>query len=299
MLSALARARAKLYIGDEVLKTRIITGVVGMILLAGVFCFFDTVILNIACAALLLIAVHELTLAFKIEKPALLVAGLTPVILLAMFAPYLPISGGKLVWLCAFYVVLLVMVFMVFLYPKYDFSQLAGVLLFSALAFCEFFAIVWFQTSSVNSAVPYYGLLHTLLAMGAAWGGDTFAYFVGVTFGKHKLSPQLSPKKSVEGAFGALAGSVILNVFILWAYGNITGFVPARECFYYIIPVALAGSVLGMLGDLLASAVKRQCGIKDYGYILPGHGGVLDRFDSLLLVLPFYATVASFITLVF
>lgn len=111
---------------------------------------------------------------------------------------------------------------------------------------------------------------------------DMMAYFVGVTFGKHKLCPALSPKKSVEGAAGGLLGGI--------AAGGVFFFLQPWLSIDYPLWVFLAlspvCSVLGQIGDLAASAIKREMGVKDFGKIFPGHGGMLDRFDSLLFALP-------------
>ncbi len=275
------------------MKTRIITALVSLLVLAGVLYFFNTPFFNFAALAVLLIAVHELTLAFKIENPAVIVFGFAPPFAVGMFYPYL--VRVNFLWLGIFYVALFLAVLMVFFYPHYNFANLAAVMIFSAFLFAAFYAIIWFKILYPHRIYPYHSMAYTLLAMGAAWGGDTFAYFTGSAFGKHKLSPVLSPKKSVEGAIGALFGSVLANLAILYSFSSFTELTLKTGSYLIVVPVAIMGSLLGIMGDLLASAVKRQCEIKDYGYIFPGHGGVLDRFDSLILVLPFYAAVATFV----
>ena len=114
-----------------------------------------------------------------------------------------------------------------------------------------------------------------------AFGTDIFAYFVGMAIGKHKMCPNLSPKKSWEGAIGGLVFAVILTV--VYAYfvfgGSPTGI-------KWALVLGIIGSVMSQCGDLAASAIKRQIGIKDYGKLLPGHGGILDRFDSVLFAAP-------------
>ena len=116
------------------------------------------------------------------------------------------------------------------------------------------------------------------LVLFAAFGTDTFAYFTGLALGKHKLCPHLSPKKSVEGAVGGVIGSVILC--------SIYGYLVMPEEMVMCIAIGVLGSVVAQLGDLSASAFKRQMGIKDYGNLIPGHGGILDRFDSVLFTAP-------------
>lgn len=116
----------------------------------------------------------------------------------------------------------------------------------------------------------------------SAWCADAGAYFIGSKFGKHKLAPSISPKKSVEGAFGGVVGG-ILGMLI---YGIILHFCKTDVPWIAFIVIGFFGSFFGLLGDLFLSYIKRDCKIKDFGNFLPGHGGVLDRFDSVLFVVP-------------
>ncbi len=116
----------------------------------------------------------------------------------------------------------------------------------------------------------------------AAWCSDAMAYFIGSAFGKHKLAPSISPKKSVEGAFGGIAGGIIGMLI----YGLILHFCKVNVSWFRFIIIGVLGSIFGLLGDLFLSYIKRECKIKDFGNLLPGHGGVLDRFDSVLFVVP-------------
>lgn len=128
------------------------------------------------------------------------------------------------------------------------------------------------------------GLKWVSLAFFCTWAADSFAYFVGVAVGKRKLAPKISPGKSVEGVLGGSAGAVIVG--FLW--GPVAGIAPWQG--------ALIGgvvSILSVLGDLTESALKRHVGVKDSGALLPGHGGILDRFDSSLFVLPFVYYMAT------
>ena len=118
----------------------------------------------------------------------------------------------------------------------------------------------------------------------SSWGCDTCAYCAGMLLGKHKLAPVLSPKKTIEGAVGGVAGAALLG-FLYGAYfeGSMTnmiqpGAISAAAC-------AIA-AVISQLGDLAASAIKRNHNVKDYGHLIPGHGGILDRFDSMIFTAP-------------
>lgn len=126
--------------------------------------------------------------------------------------------------------------------------------------------------------LPRYNLLVWLVLL-AAFGSDIFAYFVGCAIGKHKMCPNISPKKTYEGAVGGVIGSTVLC--------GIFGYVVYPELLVHCIIIGLVGSFFAMSGDLVASAFKRKMGIKDYGNLIPGHGGILDRFDSVLFVAPF------------
>ena len=129
----------------------------------------------------------------------------------------------------------------------------------------------------------HHGSFIVLLPLLAAWGADTCALFSGMLFGKHKLAPVVSPKKTVEGAVfgvigGTLAGLACRAVFVYVFHMQMPG-IPAT------IALGLIGSAAGEIGDLSASLLKRHSGIKDYGHIFPGHGGVMDRFDSVIFTL--------------
>lgn len=122
------------------------------------------------------------------------------------------------------------------------------------------------------------GFLITLVILIAVWTTDSAAYFVGKAIGKHKLWPSISPNKTIEGSIGGIVFTIAIVVILaLFAHGLTLS---------YAILLALTVSISGQLGDLVESAVKRTLGVKDSGKILPGHGGILDRFDSLIFVFP-------------
>lgn len=130
-----------------------------------------------------------------------------------------------------------------------------------------------------------YGSFFVWLIFIAAWGSDTFAYFTGITIGKHKLTPKLSPKKTVEGSLGGVIGATLIAVVYGLIYSH---FVPVEDLniTLFCAVTGLVGSLFSQLGDLAASAIKRYTGVKDYGKIIPGHGGIMDRFDSILFTAP-------------
>ena len=136
------------------------------------------------------------------------------------------------------------------------------------------------------------GAFYALVILGSAWLSDTGAYFAGRTFGKHKLAPYISPKKTVEGFFGGIVTDIVIMTVFSLIYSLVTG---VHVHYWWLIFTAAVCSVISVLGDLSASILKRQQGLKDYGNIMPGHGGVMDRFDSVLFTVPaFYALECMF-----
>ena len=122
------------------------------------------------------------------------------------------------------------------------------------------------------------GKIYVWLIFIISFATDTFAYFSGYLFGKHKLIPKISPKKTVEGSIGGIIGSVVCCVLFGYLF---------KLDLVHMTVIGSIGSIVAQLGDLFASSIKRYVGIKDYGKLIPGHGGILDRFDSVILVAPF------------
>lgn len=131
-----------------------------------------------------------------------------------------------------------------------------------------------------------YGVFLIVYLLFCAWFGDSGAYFVGTFLGKHKLCPNVSPKKTVEGFIGGVV-TVGVCVFLEALIFNLFIFTDRQIDYLVVVIFGMLASVLGVLGDLSASVIKREFGVKDFGSIMPGHGGVLDRFDSVLFVAPF------------
>ena len=165
----------------------------------------------------------------------------------------------------------------VFLYPQYNAKQVAVVFM------CMVYAGVMLSYLYITR-MEYNGLYTVWLIFIASWGCDTCAYLAGVAFGKHKMAPVLSPKKSVEGAIGGILGAALIGGIYAYIFQDKIDKIPNPVLVFAVI-CAVAGLV-SMTGDLVASAIKRNNNIKDYGKIIPGHGGIMDRFDSVIYVAP-------------
>jgi phosphatidate cytidylyltransferase len=149
----------------------------------------------------------------------------------------------------------------------------------------ETFAAVTYITSSLSAMCAllnvYGGVLNLILVFIGAWVCDVFAYIVGSLIGKHKLIPEISPKKTVEGSVGGIVFTSLAFILYGFIVSLITDYTPN---YWVLLLTGLVIPVISQLGDLIASLIKREYGVKDYGKLLPGHGGILDRFDSVIPV---------------
>ena len=155
---------------------------------------------------------------------------------------------------------------------------------FDMLAMCMLAGLVipYLLTALIRILAMKIGRYMILVPFVVAFASDAGAYFVGMRFGKHKLAPVVSPNKTIEGLLGGVAAAMVCMLL----YGLILHFLEFRVNFLLALLYGLVGSLTGVFGDLCFSAIKRQTGIKDYGNLIPGHGGVLDRFDSVTTVAP-------------
>lgn len=190
-----------------------------------------------------------------------------------------------LIYLLAAMVIILMSVY-VFMYPKIKADQISFVPL--SLVYVTIPISYIYQLREMND-----GIYIIWLAFICSWIADTCAYFTGMAIGKHKMAPVLSPKKSIEGAVGGIVGSAVIGMLYgLFAENKIDLSFNAAVVFAL---VGAVGAFISMIGDLAASAIKRNYEVKDYGTLIPGHGGILDRFDSLIFTAPIvYIVVALF-----
>lgn len=261
------------------MKNRVMSGVVLILFLAAIVVFnvrFPPA-LNLAIALISVLAVYELVQALGIAKQYALVL---PSVLFAMGVFIAPVGLGTET---LYYVYTVVMFIMLIRYnDTISFHHL--IVLYSMTL------MIPTMLSTILSLREFddrHGMFYVIITIFSAWISDTGAFAAGSLWGQHKLCPKISPKKTVEGVIGGL----ILNVMAMLVFGYIF------QVFFYgyqvnvsylsLLLIGVGGSVMSVLGDLSFSLIKRSCHIKDFGELIPGHGGILDRFDSVIFVSPF------------
>lgn len=263
------------------MKQRLITAFFGLAFLAVVLFLFHTPVFNIAIACLCAIAMYEMLDVTGLNRRIYflivsLLFGATPAII-ALFEHNVSPAGIFMVYF------MMLMIGVLKNHETVQVEKVALLFMVGAAATFSFTTLV-----SMRNTFGANGLFYFCISLGGAWFYDAGGYFVGRFFGKHKLSPKVSPKKTVEGAIGGIVLAVPLMVITALVYRAIFEGMGQTISINWLLLciVSVLLSVAGMLGDLCASVIKRQNQIKDFGKIFPGHGGILDRFDSVLFTVP-------------
>ncbi|MBS5261587.1 MAG: phosphatidate cytidylyltransferase [Roseburia sp.] len=254
-------------------KTRLLSGIV-LVILALFLIISGHEILLFATLAISCIGMFELYRVFKMEKTVLAGVGYLAAIVYYCNLQWKFLPDLMILFMA--FLILLMFVF-VFAYPKFHADQVM-------VAFFGFFYVAVMLSYVYQIRTLERGLYLAFLVFLCSWGCDTCAYCVGMLIGKHKMSPKLSPKKSVEGAVGGVAGAALLTALYCFIFRS-PMHLERGEIVILAVIAAIAG-LISMVGDLTASAIKRNYDIKDYGKLIPGHGGILDRFDSMIITAP-------------
>ena len=274
------------------MKVRVITGVLGGLFAISALILFRYPLMGIVATLFTGMAVYEVERMAKITNIPLIALSLAvslfipPALeygLLEKMTAYVPLS----VLLTAYVIAALLLTLAFFQTTRFEHVCVA---LFSSLAIPYAMACLLLIKNAYRAEYSKaFFVLFTGLA--SSWITDAGAYFIGVKFGRHKMSPNISPKKTVEGAAGGILISALFNLVTFLIFDHFFfkgGWIP----FWMVLLISVLLSLAGMAGDLSASVIKRNYGEKDFGAFFPGHGGVMDRFDSTLFVLPcLYALV--------
>ena len=226
-----------------------------------------------------LIAFFELSRACGIHTDktinALESVGYTAIITLYLFVYFQVQEIFFALWMVLFFMALLFIY--VFRFPVYKTGQVMAVF-FSVFYAPVMFAFIYLTRQTV------YGVYLVFMVFISSWISDTFAYLIGMWLGKHKLAPILSPKKSIEGSIGGIVGASLAGA--LFGFYLSMYVMKSQDIIWIAAVIGGVGSIFSQVGDLAASAIKRNHDIKDYGNLIPGHGGIMDRFDSVIVTAP-------------
>lgn len=254
------------------MKTRIITSAVASAVVITVLFFRFTVAMPITLAIIGAVGVFEI---FKATRSNYNIPMFIISLLFSLFIPFCGAGYLAIPLNVVFYWYFLI--FSATVMFKFETSKLSRCF----VSFVMTSALVFGLSCAHTMFYLNHGMFYFLLAAFCAFVTDAGAYFVGITVGKHHFAPIVSPNKTIEGSVGGLASSLVVNIIFafIYSYAFAGG---AKINFTVLIITVLIASFAGMIGDLIASAVKRTYGIKDYGKILPGHGGIMDRCDSII-----------------
>ncbi len=267
---------------------RVISAIVALGILFPIVFFSETILLPLAAAIVCCICLFEMLGCLKLRRN-LWVA--IPFYAAGIFAPiamrYMQNRMLLLACLCACVAVLALIMLTVNVYSRRRIptTQTSSMFMAGCYIIAAFTSIVYIRDSGAH------GQILLVMMFASPWVTDTFAYLFGRALGKHKLIPEVSPKKSIEGCIAGIVFCmlyVLLFAFVCTRIWNVT-------CNYFILAaLGILLSIVGQIGDLAMSAIKREYDIKDFGKIMPGHGGALDRFDSVLAVSIIVAVVEIF-----
>lgn len=270
------------------MATRIISAAVGVVIAVIILIFHNTIALNAAVGIISAVMIFEVLKAGKcLEFHIIAIPSMFYGFLYQFFVT------TKYNFIITYVYIICIFTCFIVRHKTIKYDKLFLTLSSSILLTCSMSTlIIMHDSDSIN------GLMYLIMGLCGAWLADTGAYFVGTFIGKNKLCPEVSPKKTIEGFIGGILVTGFLFMLINFGYSKIlekTTVYTVNVNYFKVCILGMLLAVIGTVGDLSASVLKRQCGIKDYGNIMPGHGGLMDRFDSVVFVAPFlYAFVSIF-----
>ena len=271
---------------------RIITSVVALAVFVGIL-FLPPICFTVALAAVILFMLYECYSATKVDVGMKTIGFISAVILMSSIYFCKAIEWDTFAWATAsigiIFIIALHMITVVAKHGKRNYKDILSngfLTIYIVLSM----SCVWLAKETFDTATM-------LLTFICAWSCDTFAYFTGRFLGKHKLIPHVSPNKTIEGSVGGVVGAMVICIVYLLIVKNVfdTNMLTWNNVVVEGAVYGLVGGALSQLGDLIASAIKRDTGIKDFGWIFPGHGGFMDRFDSVMFIAPIMYLLPSVI----
>lgn len=269
---------------------RTISGLLGGLLVIIVLIFNQSVpiAINLFISLVCILTTYEIYSAMGINKMfSLLIPSL-------IFTAILPVFGFGTLWKLSLYLYsLLIFCVMVIKRQKLSVKDVAVAYSMTLLISLSLNTVIELRNWS-----GVYSNFYVLIALATSWMSDTGAYFSGKIFGKNKLCPDVSPKKTIEGAVGGVLFSVLANLFISFIFERFLFDPQAYVIYHRVALLVFFGAIFSVIGDLCFSMIKRSYQVKDFGNVIPGHGGILDRFDSVIFVAPFVYCVSTHIDLI-
>lgn len=270
---------------------RIISGAVGISLIIAVLCLSSRVpiVVDIFISLVCAMAVGEFIHAIGYIK--ILQISVPSIAFAFVFPMLFTYSTDKIIWYVYTAIMLSVLIFF---HKKISFKEFAYTYSMAFIITVALSEIIAMKDMDVSHSALYF-----VITLALPWLADAGAYFVGSFIGKHKLCPEISPKKTIEGAVGGVIVCVAATCGVGYLFSQFiyTGTISVN--YINLIIISLIGSLLSILGDLSFSLIKRSCHIKDYGNLIPGHGGVLDRFDSVIFVAPFLSIIINYLPILY
>ena len=280
------------------MKQRVITGVLGALFGLTVLALMFTPVIGIVLAVIAGMASFEIQHVAKIQNKFLVILNIIIAVAVVPIAEYDLLD--KLPFPSYVVMILYVIVMLFIMLANYNTTKFEDVVMsmFAGVVVPYAISTVLLLRNLCLSRPDLFQQSHVFyiifFALLCAWLNDTFAYFVGRKFGKHKLSPNISPKKTVEGAIGGIVITMLFNVMFFFIFDYFF-FKNDTLKVWMVIPTSMFLSAISIGGDLSASVIKRNFGAKDFGTIFPGHGGIMDRFDSYSFVMPTLYAIVSVI----
>lgn len=269
------------------MKKRLLTALIGVgIAVAWLFTMY-TPVYSAVMSIVAVIATYEMLKVYEIKNKVFGILCLITSASTVLYADYKSKLGISLFPVITAFI-LICLIIMVLDHEKLPFQNVVCAMFSATLIPASLSCVVLFRDIYLLDGKDFTksdGVFFILLAFLCSWLTDGFALFAGMAFGKHKLAPKISPKKTIEGAVGGVVGNTLFCVGLFYVFKAKFNLSPTIKL-WEVIVCAFALSCISIFGDLAASTIKRSHGIKDFGNLLPGHGGIMDRFDSSLFVFP-------------